>query len=497
MRFAHTFLIPAAFIAQSIAATQLYAAPKSKSAGEAGVLRVNATVQEFSSLKPWIKRAPVTLRGIGAVLSPNRVLISAMQVANRTYVELERAEDGAKCSATVEVIDYFANLALLRPDKEGFLAPIQPVRLAEPAKIDDLLDVIQLEPGGTLVSSPGRVTGYEVGSYRVPTSAFLLCRITLPLQYREGSFSLPVFDEKGALAGLSLRYDNRSQTMDLIPPAIIAHFLKDAEEGAYEGFPRVGLSFDSLRDPMLRRHTGAPSGDRGVFVSSVLPRSPALEAGIKPGDVLLKAGAFEIDADGNFNHPNYGELAIAHIFSTEHQSGEKLPITLLRDGKELVLDVRVLPRQAEDWAIPPFRFDNPPPYLIVGGLVFVELGRFYLNEWGSASEREAPIDLLYLDRFQDDLIPAGQRIVLLSHVLPTPDTVGYEGLQQLRLLRCNGMDIGNLSDLASALDKPVDGFHRFETDGDPRSVVLDASRIEAIATEVARRYRIPEMRRLP
>ena len=38
-------------------------------------------------------------------------------MANQNYVELERAESGEKTAATVVVIDYEANLALLAADR--------------------------------------------------------------------------------------------------------------------------------------------------------------------------------------------------------------------------------------------------------------------------------------------------------------------------------------------------------------------------------------------
>jgi hypothetical protein len=42
-------------------------------------------------------------------------------VANQNYVELERAESGEKMAASVEVVDYEANLALLQPQDKKFL----------------------------------------------------------------------------------------------------------------------------------------------------------------------------------------------------------------------------------------------------------------------------------------------------------------------------------------------------------------------------------------
>src|SRR2546421_1773927 len=77
------------------------------------LVRVNVTGQAYDYFRPWQKKAPFSKRALGAVLSKGRVLVTADLVSNPNYVELERAESGEKTAATVEVIDYEANLALL------------------------------------------------------------------------------------------------------------------------------------------------------------------------------------------------------------------------------------------------------------------------------------------------------------------------------------------------------------------------------------------------
>jgi membrane-associated protease RseP (regulator of RpoE activity) len=47
--------------------------------------------------------------------------------------------------------------------------------------------------------------------------------------------------------------------------------------------------------PELRRHLGAP-GDRGVLVDAVRPDSPAADAGVRVGDVLLEVDGRPVDS---------------------------------------------------------------------------------------------------------------------------------------------------------------------------------------------------------
>ena len=86
------------------------------------LLRVNVTGQGYDYFRPWQKRAPFSKRALGAVLSQGRVLVTADLVANQNYVELERAESGEKMAASVEVVDYEANLALLERNAAAWIS---------------------------------------------------------------------------------------------------------------------------------------------------------------------------------------------------------------------------------------------------------------------------------------------------------------------------------------------------------------------------------------
>ena len=58
------------------------------------LVRVNVTGQPYDYFRPWQKKAPVSKRALGAVLTKGRILVTADLVSNQNYVELERAESG-------------------------------------------------------------------------------------------------------------------------------------------------------------------------------------------------------------------------------------------------------------------------------------------------------------------------------------------------------------------------------------------------------------------
>src|ERR1700730_6337369 len=98
-------------------------------AKQLSLVRVNVTGQQYDYFRPWQKKAPFSKRGLGAVLSQGRVLVTADLVANQNYVELERAESGEKSAAEVRVVDYEANLALLEPTDDTTWCGITPLEI--------------------------------------------------------------------------------------------------------------------------------------------------------------------------------------------------------------------------------------------------------------------------------------------------------------------------------------------------------------------------------
>src|SRR5438067_11225753 len=140
------------------------------------LVRVNVTGQPYDYFRPWQKKAPVSKRALGAVLSKGRVLVTADLVINQNYVELERAESGEKTAANVQVIDYEANLALLEPTEKTFLKGITPLEISPDTVVGDRLAAWQLEPSGALLATEGLVTTVQMMPYPIDIGEFLTYR---------------------------------------------------------------------------------------------------------------------------------------------------------------------------------------------------------------------------------------------------------------------------------------------------------------------------------
>ena len=464
---------------------------------ELSLVRVNVTGQPYDYTRPWQKKAPFQKRALGAVLPKGRVLVTADLVANQNYVELERAETGDKTGAEVQVVDYEANLALVEPTDKKFLDGLVPMQLALDTVVGDRVAALQLEPTGALVVTEGLVTTVQMMRYPAEVSQFLTYRISMSMQYRDNSYTIPLA-KNNKLAGLLLRYDPRSQVLDAIPAPIIAHFLKEADDRNYRGFPSAGFSFFPTRDPQLRKFAGQTGKSGGVYVMSVERNMPAAKAGLQVGDIVLAIGNNEIDANGNYVDPMYGKLEFTNLITSRAYVGDTVPFQIQRAGKPMQINVVLERRPAEDYVIPPYNADKPPPYVVLGGLVFQELSRQYLKEWGGNWQKDAPQRFVYMDRFQSELFPdEKRRVVVLSQVLPANSTLGYDEFSYLQVMKVNGREIKSLRDVAEAASQPVDGrFIVIETHEDPKQLVLDAGQVAEETQTIQENYGLPTLQRL-
>ena len=122
------------------------AAAAQESSPANSLVRVNATLQDYSFLRPWEKGAPTPRRGLGAVLEGNRVLITAEMCVNSTFLELEHPSSGARIAAKITGIDYEANLAVLEPadSNSRVFEGLRPLEIEDSVKSGETLNVWQV-----------------------------------------------------------------------------------------------------------------------------------------------------------------------------------------------------------------------------------------------------------------------------------------------------------------------------------------------------------------
>ena len=130
----------------------------------------------------------------------------------------------------------------------------------------------------------------------------------------------------------------------VIPPIPPVHVeIPQIEMFARSSTPRVGISVESLT-PQLGDFFGAPNG-QGLLVRSVEKGSPADQAGIKAGDVIVKVGGERIGDSGDWR-------------MTMRDKTGSVAFTIMRDKREQTVNVKLPERRSATNGIY-FDFDAP------------------------------------------------------------------------------------------------------------------------------------------
>ena len=466
---------------------------------ETSILRVNITSQGYNFALPWQKQRPNTRRGLGALLQGNRVLVTAELAQDTNYIELEQAASGKRITARVEAVDYEINLATIVPDEDPgtFFQGMEPLELDTTLRPKANLDVWQFEANGSPVTSSVEFNRVDLAPYFLEDQFFLIFQANGAVQYRSGTFTLPVIHE-GKLAGMLVRYNSRDQVSDILPAVMVDRFLKDVALPPYDGLPSLGMRSSPTLDPQLRSYLKLGAADGGLLVTDVTPGFSAATSGVKEGDVIMEMNGYKLDSRGSYEDPQYGLLGSSHLARGLSKVGDILKIKLIRDGQPMDLDVTLQRKQAHDYLVDPYVFDRQPCYFILGGVLFQELTLPFLQLAGKEWRERSPLRLVYAQANQDDYLKAGRKkLVIISGVLPAPCTIGYERMSGLIVNQVNGVAINDLASLAEAVKSPANGIHRIDVVDGPRTIYIDDAQAKQDNAEfLPSRYRITALQNL-
>ena len=485
----------APLVALGLAVGGVVRAAPARQAWERSVVQLSVTYQTWDHGRPWAKESPGTRQAMGVVVAGHLVLTTAQILSDATLIELEALGRNHPITPRVVAVDPSVDLALLAIDDLEMKAELSPVAVAPRTPTSGALWTVRWSDEQLEVAA-SRIRRFVVReSFRGSLNhVFMLAQTDIS----GGGWSEPVFDGD-QLVGLTANQDAERRAR-IIPAEILGAFLRRARDPAhYPGFPNLELSWQMLENPAAAGYFGVGEAPRGVLLHEV-PWGSSGCGGLEPMDVLVSLDGNEIASDGTYAHAYLGRLRFEQIIQDGHEVGDAVPARVIRGGREQ--DVRLVLRRADLGMdlIPEENPEEPPPYLVAGGLVFQELDGSYLASWGKNWRQEAPARLVAMLSLQGSAqTRARRRVVVLASVLPLEYTIGYQDLGNLAVERINDVEVDSIPDVASALAAPGGDFHvvEFLPGPVPRKLVLDAAGLEAATREAMTRYSVPRPVRLP
>jgi serine protease Do len=222
-------------------------------------------------------------RGCGVVVAKDRVLTNAHNLRDRTTVV--SFADGRAIQGELTAVDPDGDLAVVEVDT-GDLVPIEWGDNA-PAT-GDVVFTAARTPGGGVRITFGMVSGVE-RAFRGPRGRRVTGSLEHTAPLARGSSGSPVVDEGGRMVGLNTARLSEGLYLALPADAELRERIDALARG--EAPRRLLLGVGIARADVaakLRASVGLPERD-GLLVRSVESGSPADQAGLQVGDLLVTA----------------------------------------------------------------------------------------------------------------------------------------------------------------------------------------------------------------
>ena len=330
---------------------------------ENSVVKVFSTLRRPDPFKPWSKAAPADITGSGVVIEGKRILTNAHVVNYASQVQIQANQAGDKVSATVVAVARDMDLAILKLDDESFFDTHAPVaRASVLPNVRDQVFAYGYPTGGTSLSiTKGIVSRIEFVNYSLDTAGL---RIQIDAAINPGNSGGPAI-AGDTMVGLAFGTATNAQNIGyIIPNEEVELFLKDVADGRYDGKPSLLAETQTLENPVLRNFLKLDKSVAGAVVQS--PGTDSAAYPLKEWDVITKIGDSPIDNQAMIALGSNLRVRFQYRVQQLAKNG-KVPLTIVRGGKELNVDVPV--SSGRKMLIPDLD-GGYPSYFVYGPIVF-------------------------------------------------------------------------------------------------------------------------------
>jgi S1-C subfamily serine protease len=457
------------------------------------VVLVQVYRSRFDWSLPWRQDGVEASLGSGFLIAGGRVVTNAHVVADAKQVLVRRHDQANPYVARVKTVAHDCDLAVLTVDDAAFTKGMKALDFGDLPRSGSRVLTYGFPLGGQEVSSTaGIVSRVESRGY-VHTGVDSHLVVQTDAAINPGNSGGPVVQD-GKVVGVAFQgYPGFDNMGFFIPVPVVRHFLGDAADGTYDGFPDSGLTVLPLLSPAYRRERALPEGRSGVVVDLVAPGSTAYGV-LRKGDVLLSVDGKAVANDGTVKEGD-ARVTFEHVFDMK-QAGEPLRLTFWRDGKEHSQEA--VSRRLTRLDNQRNRYGVAPRYVVYAGLVFMPLDRELMKVFGRGWAGNADRNLIWHHLYREAEMPetADREVVVMTRVMrhPVNSQMTFPGPAAVACI--NGREIRALADVLPALQEDAGRFLTIEFEGSAGFEALDRAQSEAAHAEILKQYGIPRDRNL-
>ena len=463
---------------------------------EKSVVQITVFSQQPNWDAPWRFDAVRRAGGSGFVIRTpkgKRIMTNAHVISWDKEIVVHRYQDPRPYVASVEFVGYDCDLALVAVEDESFFQGMETLEFGDLPAVRSTVVTYGYPAGGEQISyTRGVVSRVEMQTY-VHIGNRTLLGVQTDAAINPGNSGGPVIQDDRVVGVAFQGMQGLENTGFFIPRPVIDHFLKDIQDGKYDGFPQAGVRLVALQNPAYRRYLKLPENGLGARVDSLLP-IPSTAAVLKEEDVILQVGPYPLGSDGTILYKGnrlFGSLAFQEV-----QHGESVPLKVWRQGEEISLSLPVFYYEGDRTV--GNQYGTLPRYFVYGGLVFVPLSLDYMRTLGRNWSDPVNGDLvyeLYYRRYESPSTTRPEPIVLAS-ILANPVNANFNNRGHALVHKVNDVRIDKLEDLIKAFERGTNSFHVLEFLPNHSLDCLDRAQAEQANPKILETYGIPQDRRL-
>ncbi len=320
------------------------------------------------------RERPVQSQGSGVIYSADGLVLTNHHVVRDADTIRVGLYDGREVDAELVGSDESSDLALLRIEADD----LQPVRWADSRDVRVGDPVLAMgNPFGLgetvtrgIVSAKGRSLGMMDYEDFLQTDAVI----------HPGNSGGPLVNLDGEVVGINTAILSRNGAGQGIGFAIPSYLVETVATSLRDhgrvvrGY--LGIYLQELTPELARASRVDVS--RGVIVSRVIDDSPAADAGLEQGDVIVGLDGSEVTNGGSFR------ATIGH-----RAPGSEIELAVIRDGDERTLEVELGERPAD--ASVAATGGTPDPAAELGGFEIEDVDRRLAQRMGLDPELSGPV----------------------------------------------------------------------------------------------------------
>lgn len=456
-----------------------------------GVVQIKVYSQGYDAYSPWTTTQIRQSTGTGFLIEKDKILTNAHVVSNARYIQVQRHNQTIWYEVEILHIAHDCDLALLKAKDQSFYDDAHIFELGEIPPLNSPVNVVGYPIGGDKISvSRGIVSRKEQSTYaHSQVDSHMVIQVDAAIN--PGNSGGPAI-QNNKVVGVAFQVASRGENIGyLIPTTVVRYFLKDIEDGVYDGYVELGIRTINSFSQTLRKLRQIPDDIGGVFITRV-SRGGSADGYLKKDDLIYEIDGLPIGRNGTVAYDRDARVDFLETVDNKH-SGDMINLKIIRKNK--TMELKFPAKRMTEFDYLRHKYDEPFDYILLGGLLFQAVSRDLLQEWNRNSETQGGSQFLYRMFYfiEDDLGSDGtQEDIVFYRKLNHPINSGSGYYLNMILESVDDINVKNLKHFREILSKSKNDFYKLKFRDLNTYLILKKDKVIRADKEIRKLYQISE-----